>query len=315
MRYQPFSLRRVGAAVRLASLGVLAFLLLRLLVQTVSSGLRPPSLNTQIPARLPRTPREGQNLSAVIGSPPPEEASVSSDRPLGLSSAQVAAIRSASGDASSLLEVLYDLSPSPRSLPLRCTLKPTHRARYAALVPPDGELSHTRIVIALKLADAGAALPSIIRSLKELIEELGPKRVHVVALDAGSTDGTPGLMLLLARVLHAVGTTYTFTSLPHRTRPHGRRQSTQPAVVRNQLLLSLADPDLEQKVGGSFDQVLFVDGVVFCASDAMEVLFQHGVQAADMACGVDFTETMESNPLVRQLGLNLEWTSRDMMGL
>jgi alpha-1,3-mannosyltransferase len=40
--------------------------------------------------------------------------------------------------------------------------------------------------------------------------------------------------------------------------------------------------------GKRFDKVLFMNDILFCAEDVLELLFQHDLQEADMACSMDW---------------------------
>jgi hypothetical protein len=56
---------------------------------------------------------------------------------------------------------------------------------------------------------------------------------------------------------------------------------------------------------GKYDTVLFINDVVHCPADILEVLYQHWKQKADMSCSVDW----HSDPLIYD-----RWVIRSMTG-
>ena len=56
--------------------------------------------------------------------------------------------------------------------------------------------------------------------------------------------------------------------------------------------------------GGNFDTVLFMNDIVWCAADVLEILLQMELQQADMVCSVDW----ESHIIWDR------WVLRDMSG-
>ena len=58
------------------------------------------------------------------------------------------------------------------------------------------------------------------------------------------------------------------------------------AALRNKLLEPLSNPDVVQAL--PFRNVVFMNDVVHCATDVLEVLLQKRMQKADMACAMDY---------------------------
>lgn len=77
--------------------------------------------------------------------------------------------------------------------------------RYASLSASE---SNFTIYLALNLLDAQAVLPTFIHELPGLLSFMGSHRFHVSILENGSTDLTAGLLVMLARVLASVGSSF-----------------------------------------------------------------------------------------------------------
>ena len=77
--------------------------------------------------------------------------------------------------------------------------------RYASLSASE---SNTTIYLALNLLEAQSVLPTFIHELPVLLSFLGSHRFHVSILENGSTDLTAGLLVVLARALAAVGSSF-----------------------------------------------------------------------------------------------------------
>ncbi|KAG9099093.1 capsular associated protein [Ceratobasidium sp. 370] len=149
-----------------------------------------------------------------------------------------------------------------------------------------------RIFVAINLLQNEELMPTLVRQLLVLLEELGPERVFVSIYENASMDLTVMHLRLLCMVLDAVGT-------PYRVIAHGRTELQQKehghrisrlAYLRNTVLepLFLAQNSTLPTQGDLFKTVVFLNDVFFCHGDVLELLLQKKRNRASQACGLDF---------------------------
>ena len=172
--------------------------------------------------------------------------------------------------------------------------------RYAHLASP----SRGRTIIGLNLFDSGKVLPSIGRSLLNLVDFLGPENVLVSIFENGSGDNTNLGLAHLAAVLSAAGVPHSILSDRNRTVWEGVDRIAQLAIYRNVVLEPLyatwqgqpratskditnttANPNHDRR---PFENVLFINDVFFCPTDALELMHVRAVQQAHATCGFDW---------------------------
>jgi hypothetical protein len=176
--------------------------------------------------------------------------------------------------------------------------------RYAHLASP----SRGRTIIGLNLFNSGGVLPTIGRSLLDLIYFLGPENVLVSIFENGSSDNTTLGLAHLAAVLSAAGVPHSVLSDSNKTHWEGVDRIAQLAIYRNIVLDPLYATWQGQPLAGSitatnssvnptinsihderpFENVLFINDVFFCPTDALELMHVRAVQQAHATCGLDW---------------------------
>lgn len=178
-----------------------------------------------------------------------------------------------------------------------CQLTKWHLERYAPIIN-----STSPIFFALNLLDAEQVMPTFLQSLSTLLPLMSPSRFFISITENGSKDRTPTLLRILARMLSIFGTSYRIKS-EGETNIADKSNHMRIAVlaaVRNLALQPLWDGAL-----GKYDTVLFINDVIHCPADILEVLYQHWKQKADMSCSVDW----HWGPLIYD-----RWVIRSMTG-
>jgi len=178
-----------------------------------------------------------------------------------------------------------------------CQLTKWHLERYAPIIN-----STSPIFFALNLLDAEHVMPTFFQSLSTLLPLMSPSRFFISITENGSTDRTPTLLRILARMLRVFGTSYRIESEgdTHIADKSDHMRIAVLAAVRNLALKPLFDGAL-----GKYDTVLFINDVVHCPADILEVLYQHWKQKADMSCSVDW----HYDPMIYD-----RWVIRSMTG-
>ncbi|KZP08913.1 glycosyltransferase family 69 protein [Athelia psychrophila] len=166
-----------------------------------------------------------------------------------------------------------------------CVLSAAHRARYSPLAQ-----SATPVFLALNLLDAQWPLATLLHELPTVLRHLGPD-VFVSVLENGSTDRTPGMLGVLANLLDVHGVAYRIEvrgddAISDKS---GGRRIFELAKLRNEVMQPLYDGSAARAVGvEEFERVLFMNDIIFCAADILEILYEHENQGADMTCSLDW---------------------------
>ena len=178
-----------------------------------------------------------------------------------------------------------------------CQLTKWHLERYAPIIN-----STSSIFFALNLLEAEPVLPTFFHSLSTLLPLMGPSRFFVSITENGSKDRTPTLLRILARMLRIFGTSYRIKS-EGETHMADKPKDMRIAILAG--LRNLALQPLWDGALGKYDTVLFINDVVHCPADILEVLYQHWKQKADISCSVDWHD----DPVIYD-----RWVIRSMTG-
>ncbi|GJJ15968.1 hypothetical protein Clacol_010247 [Clathrus columnatus] len=189
-----------------------------------------------------------------------------------------------------------------------CALVPTlsNDPRFTSL--QSGQKSITNVYLALNLINNKNILPTFLHELPTFISYLHNHRFFISILENGSSDMTPGFLVLLSKVLDTLGVSYEITVRGETDKPeksNGRRIS-ELARVRNGAMQALYDGSAAEKMGiDNFDLVLFMNDIVWCAADLLETLYEHVNKQAHMTCATDWGGKVVYD----------RWVARTMTGL
>lgn len=177
------------------------------------------------------------------------------------------------------------------------------------------------LFIAINLHNSQHVLPNMIHQIMTLLDVLEDdhphyfstqkkrKKVFVSVFESGSTDDQTKSLLNLWRLIlqekgienHIVQSRLSPAENAHRIE--------FLADVRNRALEPMLNPNQPRK----FDRVLFVNDVLFCASDVLKLMEQVINQDdISMACGMDFDLDKQQQP--NKLGFYDTWVARDIQG-
>ncbi|TPX45146.1 hypothetical protein SeMB42_g01591 [Synchytrium endobioticum] len=131
--------------------------------------------------------------------------------------------------------------------------------------------------------------------------------VFISLYESDSDDGT-------ARLAQTWTTALSLLGIPHKIVTNGVKRNHVPhrieflAEVRNRVL----DPLQELwATGERFDRVVFLNDVIFCAEDIVELVYQSMMQNASIACGLDYDIANK----IGEPGFYDTWVARDINGL
>lgn len=161
-----------------------------------------------------------------------------------------------------------------------------------------------RTLIGLNLYNSQTVLPSIGRALLSLAQFLGPKNVVISIFENGSDDGTREGLAHLAAVLTAAGIPHRIVSDEAKTQWENVDRISQLALYRNVVLEPLyhLNTTATTTTNGQaaeekpFENVMFINDVYFCPTDALELLHVRATQQAHATCGLDWRWRHNSMP-------------------
>ncbi|OZJ06553.1 hypothetical protein BZG36_00525 [Bifiguratus adelaidae] len=183
------------------------------------------------------------------------------------------------------------------------------QSRYLPLRQSLSTPSPVTYYFALNLYNNEAILPDMIHQLAQVLAHLGPEHCFVSIFENGSTDETPNLLRnVFSSVLDVLNTPYEIR-LSKTERTPGAHRIAYLAQVRNQALAPLyrlAKPPTSRR----FDQIVFLNDILFCKDDVLELIYQQSLQGSDMTCGLDYDLQWGDVPLFYD-----NWVARDITGL
>ncbi|KAI5480624.1 glycosyltransferase family 69 protein [Pseudohyphozyma bogoriensis] len=160
---------------------------------------------------------------------------------------------------------------------------------------------------AINLYNSFDVIPDLFSNMFKVSAILGYHNVFVSVYENGSTDQTKALLRIFDALCRSVGLRVVIrTSL--RTRGAFHHRIEYLAEVRNAALAPLQE--LRDAEGEVFDSIIFMNDVLPCVDDLLELVWQSRRQNAGITCGSDYIFHDE----VGQPVFYDNWVARDMNG-
>ncbi|KAI3658326.1 hypothetical protein MP638_004159 [Amoeboaphelidium occidentale] len=172
--------------------------------------------------------------------------------------------------------------------------------RYAKLVE---HLKTNKLLLALNLHNNDHVLPDMIIQLHIFFRRVVYHNVFVTIYESGSNDLTKALLRMLEKSLTERGIQHIITSDNFILYPDEHRID-HLAAARNRAI----DQAFEMFNDVQFDRILFMNDILFCADDILELLLQSYENDADLTCGLDYDQDADG------LGFYDIWVARDIKG-
>ncbi|KAM0753122.1 family 69 glycosyltransferase [Meredithblackwellia eburnea MCA 4105] len=164
-----------------------------------------------------------------------------------------------------------------------------------------------KFFFAINLYNSFDVIPDLFSNMFKVSAILGFHNVFVSVYENGSTDQTKALLRLFDALCRSVGLRVVIrTSL--RTRGAFHHRIEYLAEVRNAALAPLQE--LRDAEGELFDSIIFMNDVLPCVDDLLELIWQSRRQNAGITCGSDYIFHEE----VGQPVFYDNWVARDMNG-
>lgn len=174
---------------------------------------------------------------------------------------------------------------SDASRPPSCSL---NLARFSPLLKPTSYQSRAAhpISIAIDLRNSAHILPIQSTAILTALSHLLPSHnIYVSIFENDSTDSTPSMLGHLAAALERLGIDglWITSSRLHTGYTQGNRIN---------MLAELRNAALKPLIPFAGDgTIVFINDVILCASDILELVLQTQVQSADVAVGIDWSDT------------------------
>lgn len=158
---------------------------------------------------------------------------------------------------------------------------------------------------AINLFNSEEILPNMLVQLINVLSFLNFDNIYISIYENGSTDQTQHLLKILQNAL-------TYWNIPHSiiseeySRPQVYHRIEYLASIRNKALRPLRK--LYKKTKRRFDKIVFINDILFCSIDVLELILQAESQQADLTCGLDYTITNNHTIFYDT------WVARDMRG-
>ncbi|KAK1231052.1 hypothetical protein PQX77_005859 [Marasmius sp. AFHP31] len=160
---------------------------------------------------------------------------------------------------------------------------------------------------AINLYNSFDILPDLFATLFRVSAILGYPNIFVSIYENGSTDQTKALLRIFSSLTTAVGLRFTIrTSM--RTRGAFNHRIEYLAEVRNAAFLPLHE--LRDADGETFDSIVFMNDVLPCVDDLLELIYQSRLNNAGITCAADYMYHSEiQSPVFYD-----NWVARDING-
>jgi alpha-1,3-mannosyltransferase len=140
---------------------------------------------------------------------------------------------------------------------------------------------------ALNLFNCASVLPSLLGAVVEAMRFLGAEHCALSIVEGRSTDDTYDI---LVRLRENLDERFYLATNDINPRNGSRDRIAALAELRNLALKPLIE---EHGVFASDAVVIFLNDVVLCAEDVLELIHQQVVQSADMTCAMDWNYKMD----------------------
>jgi alpha-1,3-mannosyltransferase len=138
---------------------------------------------------------------------------------------------------------------------------------------------------AINLYNSFDVIPDIFSTLFRVAAVLGYNNVFVSIYENGSKDQTKALLNIFDALLRSVGIRVVIRT-SQRTRGAFNHRIEYLAEVRNAALVPLHE--LREREGEFFDTIVFMNDILPCVDDVLELIWQSRRQNAGVTCAADY---------------------------
>ena len=159
------------------------------------------------------------------------------------------------------------------------------RQRVLSSLQSTGSGQQHKYFFAINLYNSFDVIPDIFSTLFRVASILGFNNVFVSIYENGSKDQTKALLNILDALLRSVGIRVVIRT-SQRTRGAFNHRIEYLAEVRNAALVPLHE--LRDREGEFFDTIVFMNDILPCVDDLLELIWQSRKQNAGVTCAADY---------------------------
>ncbi|KAJ5155951.1 alpha-1-3-mannosyltransferase CMT1 [Penicillium capsulatum] len=180
-------------------------------------------------------------------------------------------------------------------------------SRYEHLQPAQSSKPKIHYFFALDLHQAVHIIIPLMGSLIEAMRYLGPEHCALSIVEGRSTDGTYEILSALKTELSDMGVPFFLDRSYRDPKAAGENRITALSELRNKALEPLLEEsNRKHNRLASHITIVFVNDVVLCPEDILEMLHQRVLQSAAMTCAFDWNKNDGA--------FYDSWVSRSMSG-
>jgi alpha-1,3-mannosyltransferase len=167
--------------------------------------------------------------------------------------------------------------------------------------------SEHKYYFAINLYNSFDVIPDLFATLFRTAAILGYHNVFVSIYENGSSDQTKALLRIFDALTRSVGMRVTIRTST-RTRGAFNHRIEYLAEVRNSAFVPLHE--LRDSEGEYFDTIIFMNDILPCVDDILELIWQSRINNAGITCAADYMYHEEiSSPVFYD-----NWVARDING-
>ncbi|OMJ12766.1 Alpha-1,3-mannosyltransferase CMT1, partial [Smittium culicis] len=158
----------------------------------------------------------------------------------------------------------------------------------------------------MNLYDNEENIPYITQELTLVFKHLGPENVFLSIYENNSEDKTKELLNDFKVSLKNLGFRFLIIT-DNATRPEIYHRIEYLAGLRNKALDPLSE---ETRLGYKYDKIIFINDIIFCKNDILELIYQSDLQKSDITVPIDIFVTGKPE----HLEYRDTWVGRDLNG-
>lgn len=159
-------------------------------------------------------------------------------------------------------------------------------ARYNHLKPPS-KSPKINYFFALDLSNSATILPTLLSAVVESMCFLGAEHCSLSIVEGRSTDATYEIVAGVGEEMKKLGGKFYLQTNDTDPKSGSIDRIAALAGLRNQALRPLIE---NRSLYARDAIVIFLNDIIVCADDVLELLHQQIVQSADMSCGMDWND-------------------------
>ncbi|KAF7439839.1 capsular associated protein [Pleurotus ostreatus] len=178
---------------------------------------------------------------------------------------------------------------------------------YARNKASDQDLTEHKYFFAINLYNSFDVIPDLFATLFRVAAILGYHNVFISIYENGSTDQTKALLRIFDALTRSLGMRITIRT-SQRTRGAFNHRIEYLAEVRNAAFVPLHE--LRDSEGEYFDSIIFMNDILPCVDDLLELVWQSRNNNAGITCAADYMYHDEIQAPV----FYDNWVARDING-